>query len=231
MAVKAPGPSSVLRHHTCAVTAICFADLQFRSLLISGDSDGASAIWNLERRRVVAEWAPHPNMSVLKVHTFSPHKMLSQGRDGTIKIWDISRIDSTKVSCTFSEPERTFETGSYHFCECSPTRWPVEGGGGGGASPVRIVCQSEGGVLLPNFSDSLQALRPVDGEVLHRGLHREKRLHRHPGAMTLALTRGRMVLFVLPTAVDDLASDASQALQESLLVAKQLLLLNRESAR
>ena len=132
-----PRPVATLRHHTAALSTIGFA--RGTRLLLSGDCDGGAAVWQLSRRRVLAEWAPHLGSAVLKVQelgsssgTVAP-KLLSQGRDGLVRIWDTSRLDldprRASASQTGKEGSKMMaaldiSTGSYSFCKCATLRWP-----------------------------------------------------------------------------------------------------------
>ena len=171
-----PRPVATLRHHTAALSSVGFA--RGNRLLLSGDCDGMAAVWQLSRRRVVAEWTPHPGAAVLKVQEFGggsgggdggggvrstgnngvgsseatsggdaaaalpptlpvpvPPRILTQGRDGAVRIWDTSRLnleprrvppaartarDASKLTATVE-----INAGSYSFCKCATLRWPT----------------------------------------------------------------------------------------------------------
>ena len=131
----APRPIATLRHHTSALTTVGF--MQGNQFLLSGDCDGVVALWQLLRRRVLAEWRPHLGSAVLKAQQFGnacdmPPKILTQGRDGLVQIWDTSRLNFTprRASATSTTQEGTnfmatigINTGSYSFCKCATLRW------------------------------------------------------------------------------------------------------------
>ena len=111
--------------------------MQGNQFLLSGDCDGVVALWQLLRRRVLAEWRPHLGSAVLKAQQFGnacdmPPQILTQGRDGLVQIWDTSRLNFTprRASATSTTQEGTnfmatigINTGSYSFCKCATLRW------------------------------------------------------------------------------------------------------------
>lgn len=142
-ALVKPAPRPVtLRHHTSALTTVDFATLASTECLVSGDVAGEVALWNVATRRVVAAWRPHAGAAVLKVEALhggggggsNSGRLLTQGRDGVLCVWDASRVDAKPrraaggaQSNAAPEPLATLYTGSYNFCQCATVRW-VHGG-------------------------------------------------------------------------------------------------------
>ena len=77
------------------------------SLLCSGDAQGVVRVWNLATRRPTLTIDAHPGAPVLALVPLGSHSLLSQGKEGTIKLWDL------QSSCT--TPLRTLQTDSYTF--------------------------------------------------------------------------------------------------------------------
>ena len=105
----APEPEFVLRGHSHAVTALRFLDRDSAKLLASGDVGGYVQLWNLATRRPVATWAAAP-LGVLEVHAHDDGKLLTQTRDGRLRIWDLANLD---------EPTTTLNTNSFFFARCA----------------------------------------------------------------------------------------------------------------
>lgn len=77
------------------------------SLLCSGDAQGVVRVWNLATRRSTLTIDAHPGAPVLALAPLGSHSLLSQGKEGTIKLWDL------QSACT--TPLRTIQTDSYTF--------------------------------------------------------------------------------------------------------------------
>ena len=86
-----PAPTCVLRGHATEVTAARFGepDGSGQPLLFSGAADGEVRVWSLRTHRPVASIAAHAGTSVLALHTLGGDRLLSQGRDGFVRVWDV----------------------------------------------------------------------------------------------------------------------------------------------
>lgn len=111
-----PDPVSVLRGHRASVTALAFHDPSF---LVSGDLDGELKIWNVVKRRPdISARVHNPAAGVIGIGAskFLGRKILSQGRDGTVKFWELAEGHLSR------EPLMIVHTEAYHFCKLSICR-------------------------------------------------------------------------------------------------------------
>ena len=113
---KAPDPLFVLRTQNTEVTALCFGE---NNCLFSGGIDGSITMWDLQTRRATAKFQAH-NKTILCSHPavqslfVSNAGLISQGRDGTVKLWDYSNLKNNIV-----EPINTIDTNCTSFTSCS----------------------------------------------------------------------------------------------------------------
>lgn len=150
-----PLPVTVLRGHSSGVQAACFLG---EDVLLSGSQDGFVKVWDLERRRVCAEFeATSHGMGVQRLDRLGRNRVVSQGRDGIIKVWDAERFTDGGAGATSANSQRSgpgnatpgaltpeplleLPTGAFHFCQFALTRWREEPtakhdrAGGGSAS-------------------------------------------------------------------------------------------------
>ena len=108
-----PPPTGVLRGHSSEVTAARFvhADGAGLPLILSADADGELRMWSSRTHRAVATAAAH-SKAVLSVHALEDGKVLSQGRDGYVRVWDAT---------SGLRPIFSFAVDSYSFCHCAPS--------------------------------------------------------------------------------------------------------------
>eukprot|EP00727_Mastigamoeba_balamuthi_P013022 m51a1_g8342 hypothetical protein (429) ;mRNA; f:18901-20688 len=100
--MEPPQPSYTLRGHSAAVSSVRFSpDGQG---LFSGASDGELVGWDLATRRPRVRWMAHDKFSVLALHFLPDGRLLSQGRDGMAKLWDLA--DGGEPRCSAVIPTR-----------------------------------------------------------------------------------------------------------------------------
>lgn len=130
----APEPI-VLRGHGGDVQCVAFTTLGGVDCLLSGDSNGDVVAWDLALRRPLWRLAAHPPSSgVLSVEAMpggaswapgdtsergetSATRVLTQGRDGTLKCWRASGADAPSP-----DPAWSVTSGSFHFCRFASAR-------------------------------------------------------------------------------------------------------------
>lgn len=143
---EAPTPSSVLRGHATEVTAARFAagaawhDSAGLPHLLSASADGEVRVWSLQTCRSVAVLPEaHADKSVLAVRALVDSRVLSHGRDGFVRVWDLA-------DGNFRGPAFTLPSASYNFCQCAcsaaltsrpmPTDADGSDGASGGGAPL-----------------------------------------------------------------------------------------------
>ena len=99
------------------------------SLLVSGSTDGRVKFWDIESRRVILELNEHGGKGVLNIE-WVDQVLLTQGRDGLIKTWNLRCDDVTgRTGVTLSaECVATLDNGSYTFAKisCAPPISPLD---------------------------------------------------------------------------------------------------------
>ncbi|KAL3137617.1 hypothetical protein ABBQ38_004894 [Trebouxia sp. C0009 RCD-2024] len=157
-AKSAPGPSSVLRGHRADVQALCCHP--DRALLYSGDSAGEAKAWDLTTERATWSQRLHPNEAgVTALHIAGPDcaRLLSQGRDGTIKSWALSAEGLPSRT-----PLHLIETGSYNFCRMAVLSHDACVSEGCGANPP-VDIKSGQAMSSNQDTDRQQAESVTDG--------------------------------------------------------------------
>lgn len=132
---KAPDPLFILRPHGAEIQSTSFLprtwldglsssrhEPSIENLLVSGDLDGTVSVWDISTRRVCASWQAHA-AGVLATVPLPSGCLLTHGRDGLMRIWDLNdgcrvtssnKIDTPMPMCTMS-----MYTGGHTFCKAS----------------------------------------------------------------------------------------------------------------
>jgi WD40 repeat protein len=149
-----PRPLTVLRSHTVSVDAATFLCAEGGSdagddehlVLATGSADGVVKLWNVDRRRVAHEYAAHAALGILALLPLHAQgQLVSHGRDGMLKLWDLSggrcALAASLRSCV--------PTGSFTFCRSAVHvgSAPLPSGGSGDESGGEGVAGGGGGAL------------------------------------------------------------------------------------
>ncbi|KAM6051726.1 guanine nucleotide-binding protein subunit beta-like protein 1 isoform 4-T4 [Theristicus caerulescens] len=115
MALPPPDPQFVLRGTGAAVHALhfsCGGQEPDVPVLFSGSENGFIHVWNLETHRADTALDGHGRKSVYRMETMgSRNRLLSQGRDQRICLWDLAEGRTSVTDSVFTE--------NVGFCRCS----------------------------------------------------------------------------------------------------------------
>lgn len=89
-----PDPIYTLRGVGNPITSLKF---QTDESLYSGDGNGGVHIWDMKIRRITSTLQPHPGHSVLWIDFSQTGSLLTQGRDGWVKLWSQTETGWTET--------------------------------------------------------------------------------------------------------------------------------------
>eukprot|EP01029_Cantina_marsupialis_P007411 TRINITY_DN182220_c0_g2_i1.p1 TRINITY_DN182220_c0_g2~~TRINITY_DN182220_c0_g2_i1.p1 ORF type:complete len:376 (+),score=80.16 TRINITY_DN182220_c0_g2_i1:65-1192(+) len=98
-------PTHVFRGHEKSVHCAIFLKAYGMEMLVSGD-EGSILVWNTATKSPIAEFKAHEGV-ILNIISYKQN-ILSQGRDGCIKQWDLQK--------GFEKPVREFKSCKGSFC-------------------------------------------------------------------------------------------------------------------
>jgi WD40 repeat protein len=128
-------------------------------------------VWNVSRRRAVCEFQAHSDGNgVLRLDATGPsaqRRILSQGRDGLIKVWDASTLLAGDT-----RPAAELFTGAQHFCQFALPRWPQENSSGGECSHSLLApCSEQGRLQMWDLRSSTKPHTSINpSDPTHRGM-------------------------------------------------------------
>ncbi|CAH1800091.1 unnamed protein product [Owenia fusiformis] len=129
MSAAPPDPVAILRGSDSDVTCLKYCDIEGKEILISGTASGRINAWNLEMNRICATIDAHNGLSVLALkptqavlRKTAPYAgemvpcatVVSQGRDGCVKLWNVSKKLHFELS-------GMIKCDKFGFCTCDCT--------------------------------------------------------------------------------------------------------------
>lgn len=116
---RPPEPECSLRAHMQSVSSVRFLARgpEAGLGLASGDTGGQVKLWDLVLQRPVVEWAASGD-GIVEIHEHAGgRQVLTQARDGYIKLWDLDRL------LAGDQPDaclaRSLHTDAFHFARCA----------------------------------------------------------------------------------------------------------------
>ncbi|KAI9894623.1 MAG: Guanine nucleotide binding protein (G protein), beta polypeptide 1-like [Vezdaea aestivalis] len=102
-------PTYLLRGHASDISALAFT-WQNR-VLISSDTDGFVIAWSVAHWRPLAVWKAH-DKALIALAPLTPLLLLTHGRDGKLKLWNLSVLGAGELSVTtpIAEPQEQRQT-------------------------------------------------------------------------------------------------------------------------
>ncbi|GAA5946135.1 hypothetical protein JCM3765_000130 [Sporobolomyces pararoseus] len=202
-----PSPHYILRGHLHPLTQLYFSPTK-RSLLLSGDSSGSVAIWNLRTYRPVLVWKPHQE-GILSLSQLGSNSLISHGRDNKLHLYNFAELleVSERGGSSFEKPlgfdsfapTLTLDVNALNFCRLSMldlSTWKGK------------EKEGEGLIAVPSLTKDDQV------DILH--VPSKTRLHRSVGISSLLIGGGNedqktgsvmaVHLLYLPTSAIDLDS-------------------------
>ncbi|ESO89339.1 hypothetical protein LOTGIDRAFT_105898 [Lottia gigantea] len=106
MAKPPPDPIFILRGSISPVSCL-HAPAHSLDILYCGNQSGQITVWNLKSRRVTCTIEAHVKSTVLWLQSLNEKELLSQGRDGLIKLWTYEN-ERFSVKTSFKCSSQTF---------------------------------------------------------------------------------------------------------------------------
>ncbi|ORY07733.1 WD40 repeat-like protein [Basidiobolus meristosporus CBS 931.73] len=110
MSTKPPTPEYIFRGHNGEVNSLTLAGND--QYLLTSDQNGIVIIWDLKDKRSLYKWQAHTS-AILSI-SFIGDLVISQGREGILKIWDFRSLLQGE-----SQPILELPVESLHFCKFS----------------------------------------------------------------------------------------------------------------
>ena len=93
-----------------SIKSIAFSHpLNDRALLASGTANGRIILWDLATRRPLAQWQGHKGAVGSIAFSWDNKSLVSGGKDGKVKVWDVSLEKWQKRACSIANRKLTQE--------------------------------------------------------------------------------------------------------------------------
>ncbi|KAI8942707.1 hypothetical protein NX059_000755 [Plenodomus lindquistii] len=90
-------PSYILRGHVAQIHSVRF--IRQNTRLLTGDAEGWVVYWKVETKRALAVWKAHDG-AILATSEWGHDKIITHGRDNSLRIWQLRQGDETSLSTT-----------------------------------------------------------------------------------------------------------------------------------